>query len=105
MPKPMTHVLLVTDMSGSMIGLADDVRGGFKCLRRRTRQGQQQVPDYRGRLRHRVRADLHEREARRRAETRRRQLPAPVPIGVEPTKGWRRLYVATDDNGNAREAL
>ena len=29
MSKPTTHVLLVTDMSGSMAGLAEDVRGGF----------------------------------------------------------------------------
>lgn len=27
--KPITHVLLVVDMSGSMAGLAEDVRGGF----------------------------------------------------------------------------
>lgn len=27
--KPITHVLLVIDMSGSMDGLAEDVRGGF----------------------------------------------------------------------------
>lgn len=29
MTKPTTHVLFVTDMSGSMTSLADDVRGGF----------------------------------------------------------------------------
>lgn len=29
MKKPTTHVLLVTDMSGSMYGLAADVRGGY----------------------------------------------------------------------------
>ncbi len=29
MKKPITHVLLVVDMSGSMNGLAEDVRGGF----------------------------------------------------------------------------
>jgi len=27
--RPITHVLLIVDMSGSMVGLADDVRGGF----------------------------------------------------------------------------
>jgi hypothetical protein len=27
--KPITHVLLIVDMSGSMAGLAEDVRGGF----------------------------------------------------------------------------
>jgi hypothetical protein len=29
MAKPTTHVLMITDRSGSMAGLADDVRGGF----------------------------------------------------------------------------
>jgi hypothetical protein len=29
MTKPTTHVLLITDMSGSMTNLADDVRGGY----------------------------------------------------------------------------
>lgn len=29
MSKPTTHVLMVTDMSGSMTSLAEDVRGGF----------------------------------------------------------------------------
>jgi uncharacterized protein YegL len=29
MTKPTTHVLLITDMSGSMINLAADVRGGY----------------------------------------------------------------------------
>ncbi len=29
MTKPTTHVLLITDMSGSMTSLAEDVRGGF----------------------------------------------------------------------------
>lgn len=30
-PKPITHVLPITDMSGSMSPLADDVRGGFNA--------------------------------------------------------------------------
>lgn len=33
MTKPTTHILLVTDESGSMYGVADDVRGGYNQYR------------------------------------------------------------------------